>query len=238
MKTLYLRLISLLFLCLLTGFNVSAQRRFGYRPTRFGITGGLNLTGLKYTPSENSPAAKSRPLTSFQAGVLVDYQITNWMSLEPEFLVTGKGANFKIKDRMEKTTYKMHPWFLEVPVNLLFRSSLGYRSNLFFGGGPYIAFALGGKGEYEGPANTNPYFSDHRLKFGNGSQKDMRMIDLGLNFKAGVEFNRNLRIGAQYGLGLRNLAPEKNEEGPDILKNRAFSVTLTILFGRSYRPFY
>ncbi len=241
MKIRCLKLFSMLSLCLVMALGVSAQWRRNYSQTRFGITGGFNLADLNYTGGamDNGAHIKAWPIPSFHVGVLMDYQVTNWMALEPQLLVSGKGASFKIKGQNGKSTYKMRPWYLELPVDLIFRSRLGYNSNLYFGGGPYVALALGGRGTDKGTTiNNNPYFSDHKLKFGNGAQKDLKAGDFGFNFKAGIEFNRNLRIGAKYGLGLTNIAPKRNEEAPDVLKNRDLSITLTILFGRGYRPYY
>jgi len=245
MTNLYRKLVLLLLFGLFITSISYGQYRYGrYRRVgnkmRFGLKGGLNISGLKYVLSDRTGGTtlKSRPIGSFQVGVVADLSATSWMSLQSGITVSGKGAKIKQKGSGDEFTYKMHPWYLEIPAELIFKPRINYGSNFYFGAGPYIAFALGGKGDYDGSAGPDDYYSDHSLKFGNGANKDMRMIDLGMNILAGFVFNQNLMLGAQYGLGLRNLAPKKNEEAPGILKNRNFSLTLTILFGRKPLPYY
>lgn len=229
MKTFYLKLT------LLLAFSFFAFTSFAQ--INFGLKGGLNLADLTYI-SNDPNTGKAKALGSFQLGAVIDYPLTWWISLQPGLMVTGKGANVKQKELTGTFTHKIHPWYLEVPVNLLFKPSIDYNTQLYFGGGPYLAFGIGGKSSYDGTSSLSSYISDHKLKFGNGQNADMRRIDLGMNILAGVEFRQVLMIGVQYGFSLRNNAPKKNDETPDVLKNKGLSISLTLLFGPKYNPYY
>ncbi|MGE4585757.1 MAG: outer membrane beta-barrel protein, partial [Mangrovibacterium sp.] len=77
--------------------------------------------------------------------------------------------------------------------------------------GPYIGIGLSAKAKSGG--------TEVDIDFGDGDEEIKRM-DLGLNFGAGVEFNM-LQLGINYGLGLTDL--ENASEAK--YKNRVFSIT-------------
>ncbi len=209
--------------------------------TSFGITGGLNVTDLRYFLEGNSNRPDSRLLTSFNLGMVADVSASRWVSIQPGLRVTGKGATLKEKTEDGNFSYRMHPWYLEIPVNLIIKpmANQGMGTGFFFGAGPYLAFALGGKGEYNGPdMASNDFYKDHSLKFGTKASKDMRGVDFGLHFLAGIAFSNSMLLGAEYGLGVTNLSPSDNGDAPPFLKNRTFSITLTIMFNRNNNYYY
>lgn len=207
--------------------------------TSFGVTGGLNMTDLRYF-LENREGNNSRLLTSFNVGVVADYAASEWVSFQTGAMFTGKGATIEGGGNGEDFNYRMHPWYIEIPLHLIIKpNNVGQNAGFYFGAGPYVAFAVGGKGDYSGPsALSTDYYRDHKLKFGSKSSKDMKGVDFGLNFLAGVSFGHGLMLGARYGLGITNLAPSDNQAAPTFIKNRMFSVTLTVLFKNDSYYYY
>lgn len=223
MKRLYKKLL-LIPICVFIGLSAFAQ-------VGFGIKGGLNLANLKYEARDESngiPNAKS--LQSFQAGIIVDFSIGEWFSFQPGMMLTGKGSKVKYSGTLGTFTQKVNPIYIEVPANILFKPSIGTNTRVYFGAGPYIALGIAGRSSSDAQASIGSYYTDHKLKFGNGNNDDLKRIDIGGNVLAGLEFGNSFMVGAQYGMSLINNAPGGNNDAPNILKNKVFSITAGLIF--------
>ena len=111
------------------------------------------------------------------------------------------------------------PVYLEIPVSL----ALNIGTDAFgvtLIAGTYFSCGVGGnKIESHGAARD--------ILFGSSESKDLRALDLGLKFGAGIAV-KGFLISARYGLGLTNLYPV---ESVDIeMKNRLLEVSLTSSF--------
>lgn len=213
----------LLSFALLLGLGAFAQ-------VRMGIKGGLNLADLKYEPKDQTngtPNANS--LASFNAGIIVDIPIVSGLAFQPGLMLSGKGSKVKYSGSLGTFTQKVNPLYLEVPANILFKPTIGKNTKLYLGAGPYLAYGIGGKSSSDAEASIGSYYSDHTLKFGNGSDDDLKQTDVGGNVLAGFEFGDGLLLGAQYGMSFTNNAPNGNDNAPKILRNKVFSISIGYL---------
>ena len=176
--------------------------------TRFGIKGGLNFSTIAISGSGTTTTPDSK--IGFNLGAISEIPLATDFYLQPGLLFSTKG--YKIGSNLSVSTNN-----IEIPINALYKLNAGSVKVLGFAG-PYIGYAVSGKGKYEGISSD--------IKF-SGDNKVMNAFDLGLNFGAGVEIS-NFQITAQYGLGLTNLAVNSDSF---TMKNKVFGVSVAYLFG-------
>lgn len=210
-------------LCVLAGMTAFSQ-------VKFGLKAGVNFADLKYEPQDEThgvPDANS--LTSFHAGVIVDVPLAPVVSLQPGVMFTGKGSKLQYSGANWDFTTKVNPLYVEVPVNILFKPTIGTNTKLYIGAGPYIAAGVGGKVSYSGNLGDVSGYSDHNINYGDGSDDDLKSTDIGGNVLAGFEFSNGLLLGAQYGLSFSNNAPGGENSDSKILRNKVLSVSIGYL---------
>ncbi len=196
------------------------------------ITFAQNLTyGFKFgingsTQHVNSAgfAFNSKLLTGFNLGGIVDITNDN-LTIQPGLFLTTKGERFydNLVDANNNdagsTTSKYILTYVEVPVNILYKTSLVPGADLHFGGGPYLAYGIAAKLSRDGV--------DYHGSFGNNPSDAVyyKNPDYGINFIAGAVLQNNYLVDLQYGLGLGNLA-----YGGGSLNNRVVSLSVGYLF--------
>lgn len=191
------------------------------------IRGGVNLANI--SNKDNGGYDDSKMLTSWQAGVIGDFNLTEFLAIQPGLLYTAKGIKFENSSQ----TLTFNPQYLELPVNLVFKTPTG-AAKFFAGAGPYVAMGVGGKFKGEGLVDFSEKirFSDDdpltNEEEGAGAFR-VKRFDYGLNGLIGVEAS-NLVITANYGLGLAKIQSGSNSNSDDANKHRVLSFTLGFKF--------
>jgi len=203
MKKLFLSAAAVLF-----GLGAFAQTQ----PLGYGIKAGVNFPSYHIT---NSDMSDFKSTTNFHVTGFLDAPLGGNFYLQPGISLQGKGAKFVDTEDLEMTQNTM---WLEVPVNAVAKLPTGATGNFFVGAGPYVAFGLSGKNKVSGGDSS----LEHDFKF--GKDEDMKGVDFGLNFMAGYQLSSGLSLGAGYGLGLADIAPENDSDSK--LTNRVFSISL------------
>ena len=198
----------------------------------FGVRGGFNLTNM--TVEENIGGVtvgldhSFKP--GFQAGIVGELAITNALAIQPGILFATQGARLETDEflgmpiEMSSTTSLN---YIQVPINVQYKIPFGNNLRFLLQAGPYLGFALNGniRTEVSGAGITiTP--DDEKIEFGSGDD-EMRRLDFGVGFGAGVEFG-NFQVAAGYNLGLANLS---NVDGGTI-RNNGLALTVTYLFRR------
>lgn len=213
---------------------------FTFAQTKIGVKAGVTLpTMSSYSTAQSFDGPSEynfKSTVSFYVGGTIDYPISERFALQPGLTLIGKGgktevfeSNFEPKNLFSfQGTYELSTMYLEVPVNAMFNFNLG-AGKIFFGVGPYYAFAISGKAKRNGMATSSSITtisSKQDVEF--GSNKDYKTGDFGLNFLAGYQLKSGFNIHAGYGLGLTNIDTDGFNETS--LKNRVFSVGLGFSF--------
>jgi hypothetical protein len=217
--------------CIMTGFVANAQGNTQIR-------GGVNLANVSV--NENGRVDQANQLTSFQVGIIGDLPLgSDAISLQPGLLFTGKGSKVQ-KGIAGQTGYfkqTFNPFYIELPVNLVFKAALGSTTKFFVGAGPYIAAGIAGKVKTEGShVLTGNYSYDTDIQFSNDdpttfNQEEgtglgvIRRFDYGFNGTAGIE-GKTTVVGVNYGLGMAKLQSGTNSSADNNNKNRVISVTV------------
>lgn len=191
------------------------------------IKGGVNFANI--SNNDDGGYDDNRMLTSFHVGVIGDFNLTEFLALQPGLLYTGKGI--KLENNTQELTF--NPRYLELPVNLVFKTPTG-NAKFFIGAGPYVAMGIGGKFKGNGLidfeedirfTDDDPLTSEEE---GAGAFR-VRRFDYGLNGIIGIEAS-NLVISAGYGLGLAKIQSGTDSNDDQNNKHRVFNVSLGFRF--------
>lgn len=199
------------------------------------IRGGVNLANVSVT--DNGGIDDAKMLTSFQVGVIGDFNLTSFLAIQPGLLFTGKGTKTQSGNEGDANFYRAtsNPYYLELPVNLVFKTPTG-PTRFFAGAGPYIAMGIAGKNKVSGSVLGTSYSSEEKIKWSNDDPSTLneeegsgfgilKRFDYGLNGTLGIEAG-NLVISANYGLGLAKLQSGNGSGDDNNNKHRVLSFTL------------
>jgi hypothetical protein len=206
---------------------------------RYGVRAGLNLG--KIIMAEDLGGATQKMHTSFHVGGITEYGLSESFSLESGVLLSAKGTKLEYSESDQGITVtgtsSISPLYLEIPVKALYKVNLG-STKLHLFAGPYFGIGVAGKYKTEMKATGLPSgvtlsslgFENEsaNIVFGSDVDSDLKTLDFGLNFGAGVEIN-NLLLSLQYDLGLSNLDPLGSSEFE--MKNRVIGISVGYMFG-------
>jgi len=221
----------------LMSFGAMAQSKTAPNKGGFIIRGGVNFTNISVT--DNARVDKANNLTSFHAGISYNVPLSDYFSLQPGLIFTGKGAKTQLGKESDNFYYKAtsNPMYLELPVNVVAKIPVGEYSKFFVGAGPYAAAGIAGKNKVETHtlgiaanssknivySNDNPT-TPQEENYGYGK---LKRFDYGVNALAGIEFPK-FSIGANYGYGLVKINSGTDNTANDKGKNRVISLFLGI----------
>jgi hypothetical protein len=228
------RIIALLSFAVLGAFNVQAQH------IRIGPEIGLSFNKLDVHDYMYDDDYDMK--LGLRLGGIVDVPLGRMASFQPGVFFASKGTKQRYitnadNNLIAHVEQKYDINYLEIPLNFEFKFGPPYRSQFFIGGGPYIAFAIGGEVEYDRVLTfQNGVFvsheqNDYELEIGdNPARDDVKGTDAGLNLNMGVQCRSGLFVRGNLGLGLSNIIPG----GDDYYSAKNFGLGLSIgyLFGR------
>ncbi len=189
---------------LLASGSAAAQ---GLRP---GVKAGVNLATVSLGGDEGSPGFDSR--VWLVAGVFATWRPVSWLALQPEVLVTSKGAALD-EDGLDA---RLVLDYLEVPV-LARVSRRVSGATVYAAAGPTVAWLL--------RAKTRTAFSGSTEEI--DLKDDVEPFDVGVAMGGGVEIGAFV-IDGRYTLGLRDIDADRSDA--ITIRNRAISVTAGFRF--------
>jgi hypothetical protein len=202
------------------------------------LRAGFNLANVSV--NNNGKVDDANMLSSFQVGFIGNVPLTgSVIALQPGILFTGKGSKIQRGSPSESGYFKQtsNPYYIELPVNLVFKAPIGTASRFFAGAGPYLAIGIAGKNKTEGRTILGTTFNSERdIEFSNDdpttfSEEEgtgfgvLKRFDYGLNGTAGIE-GKSVVLGVNYGLGLAKLQSGGNSSQDNNNKHRVLSFTL------------
>jgi hypothetical protein len=159
----------------------------------FGIKGGVNFSNL-YTEDVDD----NNVLTSFNVGVFVSMPLTNFLSIQPEFLYSRKGAELVYDNAFASGTGKFKLNYIEAPILL----KVNLTKNLNVHAGPYFAYLIDAQVTNES-SSGNFDFEE------NIDNDDFNKFDYGLSAGAGFDFE-SIGFGVRYNYGLSTVGKERS----------------------------
>lgn len=200
------------------------------------LKGGVNFANVSY--NSKGQVDDANLLTSFHIGIMGDITFAKVFSIQPGLFFTGKGSRLQSGNSSDATYYKAttNPYYIELPVNAVFKLPIDKESNFYFGAGPYIAVGIGGKRKIEGKTLGLAFSDNEKIQYSNDDpttfkQEEgaglgvMRRFDYGLNGTAGFQLKGAL-IALNYGYGLAKLQSGTNSSDNDMNKHRVLSLSV------------
>ncbi|MFV0607403.1 MAG: porin family protein [Niabella sp.] len=200
---------------------------------QFGVRAGFGFNNATYKDMEYEDYTKMK--TGFHVGVTYDITVADQFAVQPGLLFAVKGGKIKASSSEGTYSFTHSPYYLEVPINFIYKPVLG-SGNLLLGGGPYVAYGVGGKWKED----DNGEKDNGSLEFINDWDDESddidkvaygKPFDAGLNLLAGYELSNKLSFQLNAGLGLLNLMPKDGGEKPNSkMKNSGFSISIGYKF--------
>jgi len=186
---------------------------------QLGLKAGVNMASEIKSLSQADIAAgfSTNNLTGYQIGLV--YQAMpkkSGLGVEIAALLSQKGSTIDSTNLVNSITegYKELN-YIEMPLNLRYRLSLGFVGIYGFAG-VYGGYALSGKivDEIKEVTENETFqsFMDH--------------VDYGYNFGAGIELFKKIQLGGTWSQGLKNTSNSTTTT----TNNRVFSINLVYMF--------
>jgi len=172
----------------------------------FGIKGGLNLANMLEKDDDDTYSNDYSMNPGFHLGFTVDVPFNDFLSFEPGLLLTTKGMKYEDEIMGVDIKAKANLYYLDIPLTIKASHDLGGGLKMFGAVGPYVGLGLSGKvkatAEYQGEKETE----EEDVEWGSDEDEDdLKRLDMGLTFGAGVEIN-SILVGISYDLGLSNIS--------------------------------
>lgn len=222
----------------ITHISASAQVEVGARA-------GLNLSKVNYQYSDGGKVNGTTLTPGFHVGLTFDIPIAQDFYLQPGALFTTKGSKLNTiealdhfwgdENSMSGDNTVLTPYYLEVPVNFIYKPYMG-NGRFLIGAGPYFAYGLGGA--YRDDLGGD--ITKGKLEFINdwNDESDGRDIapygkkaDAGLNMLVGYEFTPRLSVQLNGQAGLVNIEPNVSGRKPDAsMRNLGLGISVGYKF--------
>lgn len=214
---------------------------------KFGIEGGVNLNNLAdhYEDETNSNQIKF----GFHAGVLGDIAVSPHFSVVPALRYNMKGGEV---DREyngykpgtmtpavieEKNKLTFH--YVELPVNVVYKTGTEGSGRFMIGAGPYIAYMVNAQNKWN---TTTRWYNENNEEVGNsdkgaeklgiGEKEDdqVKALDYGAQAFIGYQMPMGMFIKGGTQVGFANTLPKGSSTFYQ--KNYNFFLTLGYMFGK------
>jgi len=194
----------------------------GFTDAKLGIKGGWNNSNI--TNGKEGGLDDSKRLNSFNAGIVGVIPLGSTFEIRTGLDLQSKGTESSTAVTGGiKTTYKVNPMYLELPVNVAVMLPFNERVKAYIGAGPYAAVGIAGKLKTTVETNGSTTSSSENIEWGNDNplssderkgtvgSGQFKRFDFGANLIGGVDFGK-FGVHAQYGIGLTNTAPGGSNE--------------------------
>ncbi len=156
------------------------------------IKGGLSMSNMTIKDDNATYSDDFKTKTGFHIGVAGELPLFAGVIFEPGLMFATKGYKIDLADASISLNY------VDVPLNLKYKLDIG---NFAIWGsvGPYIGVGFSGKRKMTLLGKD----IEEDVEF--GEDKDLKMLDYGLGFGAGIEYHRII-LGVYYNTGLANIS--------------------------------
>ena len=202
----------------LMSFGVFAQsKKYVVSATTFGISAGVNWNNINGKSADGNKLDNKIKI-GFDGGANVEFPVSKGLYLQPGLEFRQKGSELNNGNDLLLS-------YIDLPVNLIYKASLGCGSMLL-GFGPYVGLGINGK-------MKDADGSERKVAFNNTyspSEADdiqFKKLDAGANFMIGYEFKSKLSAALKAQLGLVNINPDTNIPGDETrYRNTGFGLSL------------
>ena len=187
---------------------------------------------MHFAPPHGFTSASGSSIFSWRLGGAIDFGLNKHFYLQSGLYLSRKGQNrefsFYYNDSLnEDVSQTLTINYIELPVNVVYKTGKQGKGRFFFGIGATPAYILGGRNKLKasGKSNDTPFTTNFDQKIVAGNP--VALFDIGLNLCAGYELPTGLFFRAYYTPGIRDIGL-----GGEIDKNRIWGLAAGIIFGK------
>lgn len=210
---------NLLFVILLSSLSYglfAQESRF-----QFGIKAGGDLYSTTLDVGDDIDK-KVKPC--FHVGLTAEYAFSETAYLQTGVGYVTKGAVIKDTENIAngslQWTQKFSMQYIQVPVMFAYKLMMVSDVQIYFHGGPYFAYGIGGKSTYETKEKSLADVAKGKEKQDSFSKDGLKKFDYGIKFGAGLEFEKFV-VGLDFEYGLANISQKKSGLSP-LLEGKNF----------------
>lgn len=197
----------------------------------FGVKAGLNLAKMDRQFNGESLNDNVNWKPGYTVGLTAEFPLVSLLSVETGVSLSAKGFIIKTADKILGISYTYEfnhsPLYLDIPLNLKVSKDLGVaNSGVYATFGPYMGIGIAGKTVTTTTVGETVTTKPKTISWGSTNDNDLKRLDVGLSFGAGVEIS-GIQIGATYGIGLLNIHPTGENTS---ITNQLWSITLGYRF--------
>ena len=158
---------------------------------RFGVTGGMNVTGI-------TDLGDTESRIGFNLGLRGEYNFSKNVYVNAGLLWSMKGAKYDAEIAGYKGTFKVNPSYLEIPIAVGGRYFISDGLSIFAETGPYFAVGVCGKSKTD--VKIGNIKSTEKVDFFGDDGSGAKRFDAGWGLRAGVEVNKfQVHLGYEHG---------------------------------------
>jgi hypothetical protein len=190
---------------------------------RPGLIAGLNVTDMLLKSDEGNFSSSSKTALGGQFGLLMDFSLSENISLETGIIFGTKGYRVKEKYNIYGYSYSYTGRLLtvygNVPVAVKYTHNL---ENLKIYGlfGPDLGVGIYGRVKFTSDVTGDKETEKDDVAWGTNEEKDdLKRLDIGAKVGAGIEW-KSFQFGLNYIYGISNIATNGT------MKNRVFNISV------------
>lgn len=197
--------------------------------TSFGILAGVGLQNLN-GKDMSGDKLDNKMVFAYHVGVNVQFPIAPQFYFQPGLTFGTKGG----KNETGNTTSTYNIYYLELPLNLLYKARLG-SGYIHLGFGPYLGYGIGGKASVKNGSVTVDSDIEFKKELEIGDSLTtayFRPFDAGANIFFGYETSAGLFAQLNAQLGMLNVNPDDNRlpDNDYAIKNTGFGLSIGYRF--------
>lgn len=204
------------------------------------VSAGTNWSIFSNPGNSGSSFTQAKQVSGFNIGLTGNWPVAKNLSFQASLRVSKKGSEVYADTPFYHVKSTSRPIYLQLPVGLEYKHSLGKDFSFFINAGGYIAKGVGGKTSYsgtsgqlgaEGAVGGNDKIIWGDPKSANVQAKtfvNMKKYDYGVYGAVGLQYWK-IRLAFGYELGLANIGYDTNSPNTES-KNRSVSLTVGVQF--------
>lgn len=190
---------------------------------RLEFKGGASLSDQSV--NNGGTRLKGAYLVGFHAGMLFNFDATDEFTIQPGLFYSNKGYQYNqalsigTRTDPQPVMGRVQINYMEAPLNATYKLEITRTTNVYFGGGGYVGYALSGTYVMQGQ-KTDIAFE----KAIDGFQ--FKNPDYGVDGIIGSQISEHILLEANYSLGLNNLSLYQGTT----IHNRSMGLSIGYLF--------
>jgi hypothetical protein len=153
------------------------------------VKAGLNLSNVLDEDDDGVYSTDYTSNTGFHVGATVAVPLSDILSFESGLLLTTKGFRLEQTDAGVALSADVNLIYVDIPLTLTASHDIGSDISIFWALGPYVGLGVAGKVKSSVSFFGITESEEEAIDWGSDDEKhDLKRLDMGLTFGAGVEF--------------------------------------------------